>query len=731
MMNHYQSRILAEAVKHGGTNISKIGKMAQSINEEPVLTGGEAAPTLFGWSKHQFEAKFRELLTRMGFERGIIHIKTEGQEMKMYFANAAKARDFAVAFNGLARRKSMGSVASVATQFNKIKSPTGTNAIVSLDLSVVRGESLDLDGTDLYEWFSEETDTITEGGVKAALADFREDLPKEMVAEIKKIIKLSVVNPTEVMKRKNKIEAIRKKYKIAPDFMGTPTAEVIVDYFNTFHGESVEVEGLTEAPYKTSTGTPKFVGKYQFTPFVEGSISGWFLRVQGFAKEVGFIEKPASKNTKTSVAPYRVYFHTEVSGHPQLKANALPGNETRVIQSNQFRFAPKQLLKGVAMWMDAYGYRMVGEGLESVDFHEGREWNIKHGTSMEDVVDEMGRSGWKPVGKMPSGNFSGNISFRKGQSKAHLVLKGGNPEKWVYESVEVVDGDINEAKKKLTSDQKAALKAYKLSCDMRDRDDLTPDMYRHYDKRAKADAEACKKLGLGKEDGVYESVEVAEATGNWLYNSKIPLLGTFTHATTGKRFDYRMSDDDYGKKHGLPHEIHVGAPSASGFGHPNAETRPGLVKGTVCIIGVDEGADGKPVVEKWKIKQHIIYPPPTALGDPGYFTKWTKWRAKSMRGEEFESENTSLIEATYNKAKPKLITPKEMADYKVKKVLAVGTRPNNESIVATCEWGKKKFVQLEKMGKTGNINQIVQATFFDTEKEAMDEMQDRGFKIHA
>jgi hypothetical protein len=69
-------------------------------------------------------------------------------------------------------------------------------------------------------------------------------------------------------------------------------------------------------------------------------------------------------------------------------------------------------------------------------FHESREWNIKHGTSMKDAVDEMGRSGWKPVGKIPSGNFSGNISFKKGKSKAHLVVKGGNPEKWVYESVE-------------------------------------------------------------------------------------------------------------------------------------------------------------------------------------------------------------------------------------------------------------------------------------------------------
>ena len=743
MMNHYQSRILAEAVKHGGTNISKIGKMAQSINEEPVLTGGEAAPTRFGWSKHQFEAKFRELLTRMGFERGIIHIKTEGQEMKMYFANAAKARDFVVAFNGLARRKSMGSVASVATQFNKIKSPTGTNAIVSLDLSVVRGESLDLDGTDLYEWFSEETETITEGtevrvgkfvfetqkdgwaihgsirgigyiaptgagtrhtgiiygvwlsrgnmekdklvitfkydhplgstdpkgkllqgvakwlesrhpellkqvedvvaegGVKAALADFMEDLPKEMVAEIKKIIKLSVVNPTEVMKRKNKIEAIRKKYKIAPDFMGTPTAEVIVDYFNTFHGESVEVKGLTEAPYKTSTGTPKFVGKYQFTPFVEGSISGWFLRVQGFAKEVGFVEKPASKNTKTSVAPYKVYFHTEVSGHPQLKANALPGNETRVIQSNQFRFAPKQLLKGVAMWMDAYGYRMVGEGLESVDFHEGREWNIKYGTSMKDVVDEMGRSGWKPVGKMPSGNFSGNISFRKGQSKAHLVLKGGNPEKWVHESVEVVDGDINEAKKKLTSDQKAALKAYKLSCDMRDRDDLTPDMYRHYDKRAKADAEACKKLGLGKEDGVYESVheDSTQVIEGRIKQHDSVYFDSYTAALAAARAKaekkgYEIDEEDWASQvtHGYP-------------------GRPSVGKTTNKKINLTK--NGKPV------KPRLII---SVYGMKNQF-ELTSYISESV---EVESEDTSLIEATYSKAKAK--NRKKIVDG-IKKVL--------------------------------------------------------------
>jgi hypothetical protein len=437
-----------------------------------------------------------------------------------------------------------------------------------------------------------------------------------------------------------------------------PTAEI----------EGVETQGDTIAEYKTSTGTPKFVGKYQFTPFVEGSISGWFIRVQGFAREVGFVEKPASKNTKTSTAPYKVYFHTETLGHPQLKATALPGNETRVIQSNQFRFAPKQLLKGVAMWMDAYGYRMVGEGLESVEVDGDTIGDtIAEGSESYDVegtVDHLA-GGQRSARTMQEAEHYAKVMLdllKKGSPKAKKITvviykvvnyqRKDTPEK-VLTVTEGIGDDITEAKKQLTPAQRAALRSYNLSCDLRDRDDNTPDDYRHYEKRAKADAEACKKLGLGKEDGVYESVEVAEATAHWLRNSKRPLLGTFTHATTGVRFDYRMSDDDYGKKHGLPHEVHVGVNSTSG------ETRPALVKGTVCIIGVDEGADGKPVLEKWKIKQHIIYPL-SNFEEPRPGFKWTKRGAHYAQGEEFESEEPSLIEATYSKSKAK--KRKQIAD---------------------------------------------------------------------
>jgi len=532
MMNENQRRILAEAVKHGGTNTSKIEQMAKTINEEvlaearrmgkigsvaentdkiklvkemgsktlyqygfnyyivsyssmggetaifmadssgkpksyeslwserrsvdhdsaikdfvkgkfkkdavvesteiaeePVLTGGEAAPTLFGWSKHQFEAKFRELLTRMGFERGIIHIKTEGQEMKMYFANAAKARDFVVAFNGLARRKSMGSVASVATQFNKIKSPTGTNAIVSLDLSMVRGESLDLDGTDLYEWFSEESETITEGyerkilnyledagfkkgdawfengilyvaerhliaraktalkkqsdiyklpqikldphmkeetvsegGVKAALEDFMYDLPKAAIADLKKIgmgdPKKTFNAPKsvgfgrdhkQVMGPNNtiilNIERVLQKHKIPLQFMGTPTWKIIVDYFDTFHGESVEVneENLNIGTYgfRIDRDSGKFVlyqlsynrGSVRFPDGRTGTVIGRYAtrdeaiaaakRQAGVKEEVGVTKQ---------LANYRA-FHARTGQQITVQASSTKEAEAKAVEA--------------------------------------------------------------------------------------------------------------------------------------------------------------------------------------------------------------------------------------------------------------------------------------------------------------------------------------------------------------------------------------------------------------
>ena len=76
------------------------------------------------------------------------------------------------------------------------------------------------------------------------------------------------------------------------------------------------------------------------------------------------------------------------------------------------------------------------------------------------------------------------------------------------DSVEVDAESIEEAvKRKYTTQQRAALKSYRMYCDMRDRDDNTPDAYRSYEKKANEAAEVCKKLGLTKDDGVYVTEE--------------------------------------------------------------------------------------------------------------------------------------------------------------------------------------------------------------------------------
>ena len=76
-------------------------------------------------------------------------------------------------------------------------------------------------------------------------------------------------------------------------------------------------------------------------------------------------------------------------------------------------------------------------------------------------------------------------------------------------------------------------------------------------------------------------------------------IGEFQHAETKKHFTYSNTNNEWAKKHGLPHEIDVG---------PNAEgKRFANVKGTVAHVSVDENDDGSPKIEKWKIRNHNKY----------------------------------------------------------------------------------------------------------------------------
>jgi len=438
MWQHWQRIIKEEAEKYG------YGQ--KPLNEAPALGGGEASPTMFGWSKHQFESKFRELMKKMGYERGIVHMASvrdaNHEMMKIYFSNTPKAKDFVIAFNGMIRRASKGAVASVATEFNKMKVPTGTAAIVTLDLDMLKSESFAASGESLFEWF-EEGIVLSEGGVKAALEDFMYDLPKAAIAELKPLMKQKKGGVAQQVMRLASITAILNKYGVKKELMGFNTAKLVNDYFDTFHGESVEVEGeqlslaegyekvimshLQDAGFKRGDAwfengvlyvskknlvaramtalkkkkdiieLPKIevdeevdsaageqlseqqqvIGKYRFTSFTEGSISGWMVSVQGIG-EVGFIKAPAKKNTKTSIAPHQLYkTKGQSEGDPKLVMAAFPDSSTRFVNDKEIRFAPRQLLKAVAMWMDKHG-KVMTEGTQFVEDGEIEEAKEKY-----------------------------------------------------------------------------------------------------------------------------------------------------------------------------------------------------------------------------------------------------------------------------------------------------------------------------------------------------------------
>jgi hypothetical protein len=81
------------------------------------------------------------------------------------------------------------------------------------------------------------------------------------------------------------------------------------------------------------------------------------------------------------------------------------------------------------------------------------------------------------------------------------------------------------------------------------------------------------------------------------------VLGRFYEKTGKQAFEYRISQDSWGKSHGYPHEVCVSRKDYTSKG----DWRAANVKGTVCYIVTDEGEGGKPVVEKWDITRHIKY----------------------------------------------------------------------------------------------------------------------------
>lgn len=76
---------------------------------------------------------------------------------------------------------------------------------------------------------------MEESASKAALEDFMYALPKAAIEELRPVMKMK-----QGVGRMAKITSVLKKHGITQKFMGAFPTSVVNDYFDTFHGESVE-----------------------------------------------------------------------------------------------------------------------------------------------------------------------------------------------------------------------------------------------------------------------------------------------------------------------------------------------------------------------------------------------------------------------------------------------------------------------------------------------------------
>jgi len=120
-----------------------------------------------------------------------------------------------------------------------------------------------------------------------------------------------------------------------------------------------------------SEASQQVIGKYRFTPFMEDTnkegVAGWTISIQG----KGVVAYIAEPKIKSGTSPYKI-FRTKGLSFKNffpgvLKMSAYPGTENRVVSEKEIRFAPRQLLKGVAMWMDKYGTKALTEDMETTE----------------------------------------------------------------------------------------------------------------------------------------------------------------------------------------------------------------------------------------------------------------------------------------------------------------------------------------------------------------------------
>ena len=120
--------------------------------------------------------------------------------------------------------------------------------------------------------------------------------------------------------------------------------------------------------YTLSEASQRVIGKYRFTPFTKDTnkdgVKGWTISIQNKGV-VGYIAEPNSLSNIT-IKIYRTKGLSFKDFFPgELKMSAYPGKENR-ITNDVIHYAPRQLLKAIAMWMDKYGTKALTEASEVV-----------------------------------------------------------------------------------------------------------------------------------------------------------------------------------------------------------------------------------------------------------------------------------------------------------------------------------------------------------------------------
>lgn len=171
MMNDIQKRILAEATKFGGSDISKIQSIANTLSEMPMVDSPSSAGTLFGHSATQFEVKMRQVMKKMGYEKGILGMKLYGSLMNIFFANEGKAKDFVLVLNQMTRRVSTGTVAIHSTMFDPKteKRFPGAKALVIVNFSKIKKEEFETENG-LMAFLESESETVCVEDIEEAFS---------------------------------------------------------------------------------------------------------------------------------------------------------------------------------------------------------------------------------------------------------------------------------------------------------------------------------------------------------------------------------------------------------------------------------------------------------------------------------------------------------------------------------------------------------------------------------